>query len=172
MSIWPWLWERLPRVRLWTICGEMSSSHENLPFSLLPRCTASCIAFPSLLYREVWPGAWTAASRIRKTRCVSLPGLTHKTPPGTLFFLCLFSCGQGKGVDHNGLGKDNLIWPGSLQWTSHLSWVIRFLSMPRALPGFLCRGNDLQSQASVEPSQWMTSYHWLSLACDLWTFFP
>ena len=56
MSILPWLWERLPRVRLWTIHDEMSSSYQNLPFCLLPRCTASFMAFPSLLYREVWPG--------------------------------------------------------------------------------------------------------------------
>ena len=56
MSMLPWLWERLPRVRLWTIHGEMSSSHQNLPFCLLPRCTASFMAFPSLLYHEVWPG--------------------------------------------------------------------------------------------------------------------
>ena len=133
MSTLPWLWERLPRARLWTVCGEMSNSHQNLLFSLLPRCTASFMAFPSLLYCEVWPGAWTAASGIRKTRCVSLPGLTHKTLPGTLFLLCLFSYGQGKGVDHNGLGRHDLIWPGSLQWASPLSWVVWFLSMPRAL---------------------------------------
>lgn len=173
-TILSWWWERLPWVRLRTICGEMANGHQNLHSPLLPRHTARWHFLASF---AITCGQVTELQLVElgKHDMCQFQAWPIKRSQGHSYMPFLLWPRKGSWPRS---ALEFTVWHGlghfSMDLTLELGNVVPVNARP--LPGFLGRSDERMRiiwshSHSVEPSWWMTLYHQSNLACGLWTSF-